>query len=430
MGEVARRWRNVSLLAIVAAGLFGVGWKWWDYRRYRRSLAEIEEEVANYRFGIAARKLGDLLRWRPDSDQLLYLLGLCEKQRGRADAAAEAWDRIPPSSEFGPRAIVGRIELLVDRGRFADAEQLILEMLKYPQVDGIVLGSVYQQQGRIEEAGRLIEARWRHLDEMGEGGSEKAINLVRLYIELRRSIPPIDAIRGVLDRAAAFAPEDDRVWLGRANLAIRGGSYDEAARLLDACLRRRPDDTAVWRAQLSWAMATARVSKAREALKHLPATESTPAEVQKLAAWFARQRGDIGSERRALERLIAADPADFQALDRLIELALKDGQADRAALLRRKRAATERLQARYETLYRRNQPSRDAAEMARLAEQLGRWFEAEVFLSVAVAVDTDRDDLRRDLSRLKLRPETGDRQHGTLDAVLAPELDPKASIGS
>jgi thioredoxin-like negative regulator of GroEL len=430
MSEVARRWRLVALLAVVAAGLFGVGWKWWEVRRYRRSLAEIEEEVANDRFGIAARKLGDLLRLRPDSDQLLYLLGLCEKQRGRADAAARAWDRIPPSSEFGPRAIVGRIELLVDRGCFADAEQLIQEMLKFPQVDGIVLGPVYHQQGRIEEAERLIEARWQRLDEMGEGGSEEAINLVRLYIEIGRTTRPVDAIRALLDQAAMLAPEDDRVWLGRANLAIRAGSHDEAARLLDQCLRRRPDDTAVWRAKLSWAMATARVSTAREALKHLPATESTPAEVQKLAAWFARQREDIDSEQRALERLTAADPADFQALDRLIELALKDGQADRAALLRRKRAATEKLQARYEKLYRRNQPSRDAAEMARLAEQLGRWFEAEVFLSVAVAVDTDRDDLRRDLSRLKLRAETSDRQHGTLDAVLAPELDPKASIGS
>ena len=71
--------------------------------------------------------------------------------------------------------------------------------------------------------------------------------------------------------------------------------------------------------------------------------------------------------------------------------------------------AVEKLQARYEKLYQRNQPSRDAAEMARLAEQLGRRFEAEVFLTVAIAVDTDRDDLRSDLSRLKLHAETRDQ---------------------
>ncbi len=234
MSEVARRWRLVALLAVVVAGLLGVGWKWWEVRRYRRSLAEIEEEVANDRFGIAARKLGDLQRFWPDSDQLLYLLGLCEKQRGRADAAARAWDRIPPNSTFAPRAIVGRTQLLVDRGRFADAEQLIQEMLKFPQVDGIVLGPVYHQQGRIDEAERLIEARWRRLDKMGDGGSEEAINLVRLYVELRRTVRPVDAIRAVLDQAGTLSPDDDRVWLGRANLAIRAGSHDEAARLLDA----------------------------------------------------------------------------------------------------------------------------------------------------------------------------------------------------
>ena len=128
-----------------------------------------------------------------------------------------------------------------------------------------------------------------------------------------------------------MAPDDDRVWLGKANLAIRAGSYDEAARWLDACLRRRPEDVPVWRARLDWAVATNRVAEAREAAEHLPAEESTPAQVHRLAAWFAARRGDVESERRALERLIAADPADFAALDRLAELADRDGQPDRAA---------------------------------------------------------------------------------------------------
>jgi thioredoxin-like negative regulator of GroEL len=419
----------VWVLTVVAGGLFGVGWKWREVRRYRRSLADIKQEIANARFGIAARKLDDFLRWRPDSDEALYLLGLCEKRRGRADAAARAWDAIPPSSTLAPQAIAGRVKLLIERKRFADAEQFIKGMPKVARVDSILLGPVYCQQGRFEEAERLIEARWQHLNQMGEGGSEKAIDLVRMHIELRRKSPPIDAIRAFFNQAAVLAPEDDRIWLGRANLAIRAGSHDEAARLLDACLRRRPDDSAVWRARLRWAMATARVAEARAALQHLPATESNPAEVQKLAVWFGRQRGDVEAERRALERLNAADPADFQALDRLVELAVKEGRQDRAAELRRKKTATERLQARYQKLYQRNQPWRDAAEMARLALELGRSFEAEVFLTVAVAVDTNRDDLRRDLSRLKLRAETSDRLHGTLDAVLAPELDLKASIG-
>ena len=41
----------------------------------------------------------------------------------------------------------------------------------------------------------------------------------------RRSEP----LRDYLDQVGRLAPDDDRIWLARANLAIRAGSYDEAA---------------------------------------------------------------------------------------------------------------------------------------------------------------------------------------------------------
>ena len=48
------------------------------------------------------------------------------------------------------------------------------------------------QEGRAEEAQRLIESRWRSLDAKGEGASEQAINLARLHMELRWNVPPVD----------------------------------------------------------------------------------------------------------------------------------------------------------------------------------------------------------------------------------------------
>src|SRR5262249_34680351 len=149
-----------------------------------------------------------------------------------------------------------------------------------------------------------------------------------------------------------------------------------------------------WRARLNWAVATNRVSDATEALEHLPAQESTPAQVHRLTAWLAARRGDRGGERRALERLVAADPAELDAWERLAELAEQEGQPARAAELRGKKVEIDRLTARYQKLSQRNQPARDAAEMACLAERLGRWFEARAFLTVATTVDPDRDDLR------------------------------------
>ena len=177
-------------------------------------------------------------------------------------------------------------------------------------------------------------------------------------------------------------------------------SYEEAARLIDLRLKRRPGDLADWHARLDWAVATNRVPLAQQALKHLSEVELGSAQIERLAAWFAAQHGDDEAERRNLERLIAVDPTDFTALDRLIELLVKSGRIDLAAEQRRRKNDIAQLQARYRKLFTRNQPRRDAAEMGRLAEQLGRRFEAKAFLTIALASTPDRADIQRDLVRL------------------------------
>jgi hypothetical protein len=59
--------------------------------------------------------------------------------------------------------------------------------------------------------------------------------------------------------------------------------------------------------------------------------------------------------------------------------------------------------------------------MARLAEQLGRRFEARAFLTVAIAVDPDRDDLRRVRTRLRRPVPTTHEAAQTLADALAAE---------
>ena len=100
----------------------------------------------------------------------------------------------------------------------------------------------------------------------------------------------------------------------------------------------------------------------------------------------------VAAERQALERLLAVDPSDRSALDRLAQLAEQDGQEAQAAEIGHKKVEIDRLRARYEKRHDRKQPIRDAVEMAHLAEQLGRIFEARVFLTLAVSEDPERDD--------------------------------------
>jgi enediyne biosynthesis protein E4 len=389
-------------------------------------MAEIQLAMESGRNGWAARELRAFLATRPGSDRAAYLLGVCEKARARAESALEAWRQVPPDSQWAGLAILGSMELQIERGRLADAEQLVMQAMNDPRLDHFGLRTLlvpeYVKQGRFAEAERLIEEWWGILEDAGGGTWEQAINLAQLHMEILWKIETVETLRSYFDQASGMAPDDDRVLLGKANLAIRNRSFVDAKRWLEACLHRRPEDAAVWRARLSWAMAANRLVELHEALEHLPVAESTPAQINRLAAWLAAHRGDFDAERQALERLLADDPADLEALDRLAEFAVKEGDQARAAELRDRKAKIQQLNDRYRKLYDRNQPSRDAPEMARLAEQLGRVFEARLFLSAAIEEEPDRADFRSHFARLCKRAETVTGQGRTLAELFASEL--------
>ncbi len=77
---------------------------------------------------------------------------------------------------------------------------------------------------------------------------------------------------------------------------------------------------------------------------------------------------------------------------------------------------------KYQQLFLRDQPMRDAAELARLAEQLGYRFEARVFATVALEAERAREDLRAALARLESRTMSAAGSGQTLADALAAEL--------
>ena len=184
------------------------------------------------------------------------------------------------------------------------------------------------------------------------GALDPAIKLLLQHVEVTTGEAAIDVVRTSLDEAAKLAPDDDRVWLGRANLAIRTGDMKDAERWLNECEKKRPDDRAVWRARLKWAMATERIDAVERAKTYLPDKSSLSAERHRASAWLAGHRGDFAKERSELERLLVADPGDLSAFDRLIDLHKKGGQPDLAAELLQHRNAVRELLGRYMMLHR------------------------------------------------------------------------------
>lgn len=424
------RWLAAAAV-VVLVGWFG--WRLAEVRRHRRVVAEARAEMRAGRHGHAARILTTLSPGSPGRDEADYLLGLCEKARGREGPAEEAWSRVPAGSSFAARAIQGLMELKIHRGRLDEAERLVERALADPRIDAgalqVFLGMVYSLEGRVEDGRRLLEADWRRLDAAGQGASERAIQLLRLHVALGLDSESDEATHAYLDQAARQAADDDRVWLGRANLAIRSGALNDAARWLDACLRKRPDDVAVWRARLEMAVAAGRVEAAREAMTHLAAADAAPVRVRRLAAWLAAHTRPVRPEveRRAIERLVELDPTNVDAVDRLAGLVGAEVSPGRMKDLRRCVAEARRLKDRFRELHRRNQPIRDAAELGRLAWRLGRPFEAEAFLTLAVAADPDRTDLRDELAHVARASDEARRPLEaaglTLDQAVAAELN-------
>ncbi len=157
--------------------------------------------MAAGRFAVAARELTDLLEREPRSDEAAYLLGRCEQGRGRPQFAARAWSRVTPGSEFSHQAILARMRLEHDGGRISAAEGLIIGAASDPRDDGphvrFLLVPIYSQLGRTSEAQQLIEDWWERLASAGNQASDRAIDLVRMHIELTFKPNPVDAMRGV-----------------------------------------------------------------------------------------------------------------------------------------------------------------------------------------------------------------------------------------
>ena len=244
-------------------------------RRHRSALDQVDREIAAGRYGAARQRLiGLSTRWM-GPDEVDYRLGLCEGYLGHDEAALAAWGRLPARSPFAEAAALNSAAVEINRGRFSAAETILEGALGHPGRQVVTVGQVLArllwEQGRTHERRAVIESSWRIASRPGWPRPEEALGLLRDHMAVDFESLAVDAFRTLLDRAGRQAPEDDRVWLGWANLAIRTGQFADARRRIDDCLRRRPEDPAVWQAELDWGLGTEQVAPVRRALAHLPA---------------------------------------------------------------------------------------------------------------------------------------------------------------
>ncbi len=368
-----RRWVAWLALAALTASAFGA-WAF-NERRFAASLGRARELMDERRFPEARRLLAGLHSARPADAEVGYRLGVCEHAEGDVREALETWTATPPDAAWAARIGLARARTLVgDLGRFGEAEAILESLLKSTPAgadrDEVrrTLAELYFWQGRRAEVGRLIEDAWRQTtDPVGD---------LRDHWKAENAATLIDVVRSEVDHATGLAPDDDRVWLAQASVAAQTGRVADAEAILKRCLEARPEDPAAWRARLELARANDDLEAARACLPHLPAFLFTEAARLDLRAWLARRGGDPAAERAALERLIEEAPGDLPALDRLAVIAAEAGQPERARELRRRKAACDAAKDRYRLILDETISPDKFAELAGLAQTLGRTFEA------------------------------------------------------
>jgi tetratricopeptide (TPR) repeat protein len=400
-----RLWTGL-ILGGIALGL----WAWWNSiedRQALRELATAREDMEAGHHASARKRLVPLTRTPRVRDEAFYRLGLCEEARGRFDLALAMWEEVSASSPFAVKAAIARARILINTGKYTPAEDLLdaVPWRRQPESHQVrqALELIFRVQGRQDEVLSLILETWPDSDHPAEV-------LRRVYL-LDNSAFPVDYVRKALGTAD---PEDGRVLLGKANLGLWLGRFDEAARWLNAALERRPDDHVCWRARLDLAVAANDLDAFQRAASHVPLGRLTAREVLRFRAWIAARLGDQDAERSALRAVVDDETGDIGAWDRLAELAIERGSPAEAVAYRKTRAELNGLRERYKDLMARDDRAAHAEELETLAARLGRKLEARGWSQVRRGV-AGREPLMLDEDLA----DGGGKTPGTLETLLA-----------
>jgi tetratricopeptide (TPR) repeat protein len=382
---------------IALLGLLAVAstWVWWSIERAASA------ELDRLSLAVEARRhrgaLADLRRFverRPRSGRARLLLGICEEATGHPDAALDAWAGVPIGVPERGRADLLRGALALRLGRFAESEEALRLALASPAVADRAteeLARLLRLQLRLNDLRRHLRRTWPT--------STHRAKALRDLAQLDFEPIPVQAVRALLENTLTTSQGDIGHTLALADLATQTGRPEDARRWLDLCLRRRPRDPAVVRAWLDWAVAASRPDEAIRALQVLPDEALDADEPAALDAWFASLSGDAAKEGRALRAILGREPGDIRAIERLTVLAAREGKAEEVARLHDLKAEVNRDRESYvEALSSRDYALR-SAELARIADRLGRRFEARGWAILAAFDAPDDPDLRAILDR-------------------------------
>jgi tetratricopeptide (TPR) repeat protein len=367
------RWVVIAIAVVALAGGVALAL---ETLRFRRALGAGKDAIQRGEMAAALKNLeavaapGRIAR----EPEYAYYLGLARWANGRRAEALAAFEQVPAASRFATRAAFFQVEAAVAAGRLSEAEARLravraVEPRSMPASQW--LERVYRIEARFDEVRRLLLERLTFRP-------DNPAAVLRALWRLDRGTVPLASIAAGLDMVARARPDDARVALGKARLALLSGRTDEAETWLRRC-PDGPDDAGVQRAWLDWGAATDRADVVIGRLERLGPAELLREEEHRWRVWLSRRLGDSDRERQALESWLEDDPGQTRALERLADLAIARGDRPAAERLRAAKSRIDRALVVYDRALQADRAvagPAERAEMARLAREAGRPIDA------------------------------------------------------
>lgn len=320
-----------------------------------------------------------------ESNERLYLQGLCEFSSGHAADGLLTWNKLQPGNSFCDEAALKAGEWLEGQAQLSKAEQIYRRALgtQGPRTSEVrhALLQLLWQEGRLEEIRPLIRENWAETErKFGVDASQTIANL-RAHLSVDLEVFPIDHVRRKLDTLAAKGTQDSGIAISLANISLLAGRQDEERSWISRLNELRSDDPAILRTLFRHALAHQETDVLNRIAPAIRKLEIPPEELIQYFNALAGNRENASIQIEMLEKYMAKKPGDTSTLETLSEKLIRAGDRQKAAEYREKRRDLDMNRRNYGNKVASDFKS-NAAEMAQMAEKLGRWFEASAFYAM------------------------------------------------
>jgi predicted Zn-dependent protease len=274
-GARRRRWWRLGRWTLLLSLIGLNAWWWW---RDDRPVAEpdaIARLIKQHQEPRAEQALRHRLSRSPHDGEARIMLAQLLARRHDMLACARELHRVP---SWWPD--VGRWRLM-EAGAFKECDRMreaesawravVQDDPLHPVDPRLVTAAVrdllelYAVEARRDD---LIGLIWTSYDRTDDPDERARLLNMRLRSELERITPSVAAAK--LERFLAADPQDTEARLGLARARLALNQADDARRLLEACLRERPEDPACWADYLGVLHTSGDLEGLRQAVARLP----------------------------------------------------------------------------------------------------------------------------------------------------------------